>query len=102
MVNCVKEYINKKLKNEKFIILGHSMGGGITQVICKMFKKQITGVILECPYNQGATLAAYESNFKKLIKNKATTAALKKEINADLKKYETVNKNAPKSDPFAA
>jgi pimeloyl-ACP methyl ester carboxylesterase len=99
MVDFVKNYINTNLKNEKFIILGHSMGGGITQVICKMFKKQITSVILECPLNLGAALSEYESDFKQLIQSDANIATLKKEINADVKKITIAKKSIKNTAP---
>jgi pimeloyl-ACP methyl ester carboxylesterase len=99
MVNYVKNYINTNLKNEKFIILGHSMGGGITQVICKMFKKQITGVILECPLNLGVGLNGYESAFKQLIQSDANVVTLKKEIDSDVKKIITVKKTTKNNAP---
>jgi alpha-beta hydrolase superfamily lysophospholipase len=49
MLNFVDEYINLNLKGKPFIIMGHSMGGGITLTTYPKYKNQIKAVMLECP-----------------------------------------------------
>jgi pimeloyl-ACP methyl ester carboxylesterase len=49
MVNAVDQYIQTNLKDKPFIIMGHSMGGGIALVTYIKYHQQITEVILECP-----------------------------------------------------
>jgi alpha-beta hydrolase superfamily lysophospholipase len=49
MLDFVNNYIDTKIKGKPFIIMGHSMGGGITLATCAKYKSQIKAVILECP-----------------------------------------------------
>jgi alpha-beta hydrolase superfamily lysophospholipase len=49
MLSFIKNYIENNLKNIPFIIMGHSMGGGITLATFPEYKSQIKAIILECP-----------------------------------------------------
>jgi alpha-beta hydrolase superfamily lysophospholipase len=60
MVKFVCDYIKTNIKNEPFILMGHSMGGGIAQIICNKFEKQISLLILECPLS--AAIVNFSNN----------------------------------------
>jgi alpha-beta hydrolase superfamily lysophospholipase len=49
MLKFVDDYIKVYLHDKPFIIMGHSMGGGITLATFPKYKTQIKAVILECP-----------------------------------------------------
>lgn len=49
MLNFVDNYIQIHLKDKPFIIMGHSMGGGIVFATYPKYRQQIKAVILECP-----------------------------------------------------
>jgi alpha-beta hydrolase superfamily lysophospholipase len=52
MLRFVDNYIQIHLKDKPFIIMGHSMGGGITLATYPKYKKQIKAVMLECPLTE--------------------------------------------------
>jgi alpha-beta hydrolase superfamily lysophospholipase len=49
MLKFVSNYIDTNIKDKPFIIMGHSMGGGVTLATCTKYRSQIKAVILECP-----------------------------------------------------
>jgi alpha-beta hydrolase superfamily lysophospholipase len=49
MLNFIDDYIKINLKDKPFIIMGHSMGGGIALSTYPKYINQIKAVILECP-----------------------------------------------------
>jgi alpha-beta hydrolase superfamily lysophospholipase len=49
MLNFVDEYIKINIKDKPFMIMGHSMGGGIALSTYTKHKSHIAAVILECP-----------------------------------------------------
>jgi alpha-beta hydrolase superfamily lysophospholipase len=82
MLLFLKTYIKINIRDKPFIIMGHSMGGGLTLALYKNFKKQITRVILECPltpaiFNQSERFSKIKfkdfliniSKYKKFIKD---------------------------------
>jgi pimeloyl-ACP methyl ester carboxylesterase len=89
MVEFVVKYIEKNLKNKPFIILGHSMGGGITQVISKIFKKQVKFVIFECPFSLAMKIGSENEKYKSLMK--LDRIKIKKNVDSDLEKYKNIN-----------
>jgi alpha-beta hydrolase superfamily lysophospholipase len=61
MLKFVDKYIKDNLQNKPFIIMGHSMGGGITLSTYPKFKEQIAAIILECPLSPAATNRSEEN-----------------------------------------
>jgi alpha-beta hydrolase superfamily lysophospholipase len=83
MLKFTEDYIKNNLSDQPFIIMGHSMGGGISLSLYPKYKAQIKAVILECPL----TPAIFNRNEEKgefeigdLVKNfeKAKAVFLKK------------------------
>ncbi|MDR2636678.1 MAG: alpha/beta hydrolase [Mycoplasmataceae bacterium] len=71
IIQFVIDYINKNIGERKFIIFGHSMGGGIAQYLCKIFNDQISLVILECPLSLAILSYADNEKYKHEYENNA-------------------------------
>ncbi len=83
LVKYVIEQI-KKLNLPSFVIMGHSMGGGLTSVLAgeKAFGNKLKGIILEAPHNKRVVNRSFSSirNTITLIKEEMTRKLLKPKL----------------------
>ncbi|WP_406602225.1 alpha/beta fold hydrolase [Mesomycoplasma moatsii] len=81
----------RSLNLSKFILLGHSMGGGIVIRIANLFKKETIGLICSTPMNSGISFFKIFNYFKFNPKNFSKCFRLQNDLYYDLNK--TMNNN---------